>query len=66
MSKNLAAATKRADENYASGYGNGSSSGYSSGYSDGNSSGYNSGLYAGSDSLTCSDDPDVTWLPYCN
>jgi peptidoglycan hydrolase CwlO-like protein len=54
MSKDLAAAKKRADESYASGY------------SSGASSGYNDGLYAGSDSLSCSDDPDVTWLPACN
>jgi flagellar biosynthesis/type III secretory pathway protein FliH len=77
MSKDLAAAKKRADESYASGYSTGTSTGfssgysegnsngYSNGYSEGNSSGYNDGLYAGSDSLECSDDPDVDWLPAC-
>jgi hypothetical protein len=66
MSKDLAAAKKKADESYASGYSSGTGNGYSSGYTAGNSSGYNSGLHAGSDSLTCSDDPDVTWLPACD
>jgi peptidoglycan hydrolase CwlO-like protein len=54
MSKDLTAANKRADANY------------SAGYSSGTNNGYSSGLYAGSDSLTCSDDATVTWLPYCN
>ena len=36
MSKDLAAAKKRADESYASGYSTGTSAGYSSGYSEGN------------------------------
>jgi peptidoglycan hydrolase CwlO-like protein len=66
MSKDLAAAEQRADQNYSAGYSSGNASGYSSGYDAGNSSGYDSGLSAGSDSLTCSDDADVYWLPACN
>jgi hypothetical protein len=45
----------------AEGYSAGSSAGYNSGYS----SGTTNGLHEGSDSLSCSDDPDVTWLPFC-
>jgi peptidoglycan hydrolase CwlO-like protein len=55
---NVAAANERADANYSAGYSTGNDQGYSSGRS--------AGLVAGSDSLLCSDDPDVTWLPYCN
>jgi hypothetical protein len=62
MSKDLAAANQRADANYSSGYRDGNSAGYESG----SSSGYSSGLAAGSDALTCSDDPDVYWLPACD
>jgi hypothetical protein len=58
LGKDLAAANERADANYSAGYGAGSSTGYSSGVS--------AGLVQGSDQLACSDDPDVTWLPYCN
>jgi peptidoglycan hydrolase CwlO-like protein len=58
MNKDLAAANARANANYNAGYGAGNDAGYSSGES--------AGLVAGSDSLSCSDDPDVTWLPYCN
>jgi uncharacterized iron-regulated membrane protein len=43
----------------------GYTSGNAAGYSHGHSSGVEDGLVQGSDSLTCSDDPDVTWLPYC-
>jgi outer membrane murein-binding lipoprotein Lpp len=57
MQKDLVAANQRADANYSAGYSAGNNSGYSSGVS--------AGLVQGSDSLTCSDDPDVTWLPYC-
>jgi Tfp pilus assembly protein PilX len=58
LNKNLVAANKRAADNYNVGYSAGSDAGYSSGRE--------AGLVAGSDQLTCSDDPDVTWLPYCN
>ena len=58
MNKNLVAANARASANYSAGYSAGNDSGYSSGV--------DAGLVEGSDSLTCSDDPDVTWLPYCN
>lgn len=43
------------------GYSSGSATGYSSGHSEGEKD----GLVKGSDSLTCSDDPDVYWLPAC-
>jgi hypothetical protein len=58
LGKDLAAANARADANYSAGYSSGSSSGYSSGVS--------AGLVQGSDSLTCSDDSDVYWLPACD
>ncbi|HMI99251.1 MAG TPA: hypothetical protein VK488_05405 [Gaiellaceae bacterium] len=57
LGKDLAAANELAAANYSAGYGAGNSSGYSSGVS--------VGLVQGSDQLACSDDPDVTWLPYC-
>ena len=58
LGKDLAAANARADANYSAGYSSGSSAGYSSGVS--------AGIVQGSDSLTCSDDADVYWLPACN
>ena len=58
LGKDLAAANARADANYSAGYSSGSSEGYSSGVS--------AGIVQGSDSLTCSDDADVYWLPACN
>jgi hypothetical protein len=54
----LAAANRRATANYNAGYNQGNNAGYSSGQS--------AGLIQGSDQLTCSDDPDVNWLPYCS
>lgn len=54
----LGAANRRATANYSAGYSQGNSAGYSSGQS--------AGLIQGSDQLTCSDDPDVNWLPYCS
>lgn len=60
---------KRAKKRAKKAYESGTSAGYSSGTADGYSSGYDSGavdgLIEGSDDLTCSDDPDVTWLPAC-
>lgn len=60
---------KRAKKRAEKAYKNGSSAGYSSGSADGFSTGYDSGavdgLIEGSDDLSCSDDPDVTWLPAC-
>lgn len=57
-------------EQKAAAYEQGESAGYDSGYSSGNTDGFteghDSGLQDGSDSLTCSDDPDVSWLPYCD
>jgi hypothetical protein len=58
MRKDLLAANDRANANYDLGYSAGSSNGYSSGR--------DAGLIQGSDQLSCSDDPDVTWLPACN
>jgi hypothetical protein len=54
----LAAANDRADANYSSGYSQGNDAGYTHGR--------DAGLREGSDQLTCSDDPDVTWLPACS
>jgi hypothetical protein len=62
---------------YSSGYGAGNSAGYSagnsagynSGYSNGNAAGYSSGYNNGAASAPaqqCSNDPSVTWLPYCS
>lgn len=61
----LGAANERAVANYGAGYSQGNSEGYGAGNSAGYSSGHEAGLVDGSDSLTCSDDPDVTWLPAC-
>jgi outer membrane murein-binding lipoprotein Lpp len=66
MQKDLVAANQRADANFSAGYGAGNSAGYDAGNSAGYSSGVDAGLRQGSDSLTCSDDPDVNWLPYCD
>lgn len=55
------AAERKAQQSYASGQ----SAGYSSGNAAGYSAGTQDGLVQGSDQLTCSDDPDVGWLPYC-
>ena len=55
------AAEKKAQQSYASG----ESAGYSSGNAAGYQEGTTDGLIEGSDQLTCSDDPDVGWLPYC-
>ena len=54
----LAAANKRADENYNAGFSSGNSAGYSSGR--------DAGIVVASDELACSDDYDVTWLPACS
>jgi flagellar biosynthesis/type III secretory pathway protein FliH len=55
------AAARQASQSYSSGQ----SSGYSSGHSEGTQEGFESGLTEGSDQLSCSDDPDVYWLPAC-
>jgi flagellar biosynthesis/type III secretory pathway protein FliH len=52
-------------EGYSSGSAAGYSSGSSDGYEEGTADGYNDGLYDGSDELECSDDVNVSWLPYC-
>jgi hypothetical protein len=43
----------------------GYSSGSAAGYASGHSTGVDEGLVQGSDSLDCSDDVDVYWLPSC-
>jgi hypothetical protein len=48
------------------GFTSGYSSGDSAGFSSGHSAGVQDGLVQGSDQLTCSDDPDVYWLPACD
>jgi FlaG/FlaF family flagellin (archaellin) len=58
--------TKLAERKSAASYQSGHSTGYASGNADGYSSGTTDGLIAGSDDLTCSDDPDVDWLPACS
>jgi hypothetical protein len=53
----------------SAGYSAGNSAGYSSGYSNGNADGYNQGYNNGAASAPvqqCSNDPNVTWLPYCS
>jgi hypothetical protein len=53
----------------SAGYSAGNSAGYSSGYSNGNAAGYSSGYNNGAASAPaqqCSNDPSVTWLPYCS
>ncbi len=54
---------------FSSGKKKGEEEGYAAGsidgYMDGSSDGFDSGMTAGSDELTCSDDPDVSWLPPC-
>jgi hypothetical protein len=66
MRKDLAAANERANANYSAGWDAGNTAGYGAGNSAGYSSGRSAGLVQASDQLSCSDDPDVTWLPYCN
>jgi xanthine dehydrogenase molybdopterin-binding subunit B len=58
--------TKLAERKSAASYQSGQSTGYASGNADGYSSGTTDGLIEGSDDLTCSDDPDVEWLPACS
>jgi chromosome segregation ATPase len=57
LNNKLGISEEQAAANYSNGYSSGSSSGYDSGRQD--------GLVQGSDSLTCSDDADVYWLPAC-
>jgi chromosome segregation ATPase len=57
LNNKLGIAEQEAAANYSNGYSNGSSSGYNNGRV--------AGLVQGSDSLACSDDADVYWLPAC-
>lgn len=56
---------RSAEERSRQSYASGQSAGYTSGQAAGYQSGTQDGLRRGSDDLTCSDDPDVGWLPYC-
>jgi septal ring factor EnvC (AmiA/AmiB activator) len=58
LNKRLGISEQQAAANYSNGYSNGSSTGYNTGRV--------AGLVQGSDSLACSDDADVYWLPACN
>lgn len=49
----------------AAGYSSGNADGNAAGYSSGHSSGVTEGARRATDQVVCSDDPDVTWLPYC-
>ena len=53
------------NEGYSSGTAVGYSSGTADGYASGAADGFDDGLTEGSDELTCSDDPDIYWLPAC-
>lgn len=59
-------ADRRVEQATAAARSAGYSAGSADGYNEGNADGYDEGLFDGSDSLDCSDDPDVTWLPACN
>jgi hypothetical protein len=63
--KHLATLKEQKDSAYQDGQSTGYTSGYSSGNTEGFSQGHETGLVDGSDSLDCSDDPDVYWLPAC-
>lgn len=56
---------KGRSQGFTSGSAAGFRSGQVAGYADGSADGYEDGLNDGSDQLTCSDDPDVYWLPAC-
>lgn len=73
VTKMKRSAARKAEQSYASGQTVGYSSGHSvgkdegetEGYVEGSADGYEDGLTTGSDSLDCSDDVDVYWLPSC-
>jgi len=65
MRRAVRAERRKAAKQIAAARAQGYSAGNSDGYSQGSAAGFDQGLTAGSDDLTCSDDPDVTWLPYC-
>ena len=56
----------KAEQQAAQSFASGQSTGYESGRSEGEVDGFEEGLTEGSDELTCSDDPDVYWLPACD
>ena len=73
VTKMKRSAARKAEQSYASGQTVGYSSGRTvgkeegetEGYVAGSADGYEDGLTTGSDSLDCSDDVDVYWLPSC-
>ncbi len=77
VTKMKRSAARKAEQSYASGQNVGFSSGKAQGenegyaagsadgYVDGSVDGYDAGLTTGSDELSCSDDPDIYWLPSC-
>ena len=58
--------TEKAEQQAAQSFASGQSTGYEDGRTDGEVEGFEEGLTAGSDDLTCSDDPDIYWLPACD
>jgi len=66
LRRTIRAERRRAARQVAAARSAGYSAGSADGYNEGTAQGYDRGLSDGSDDLTCSDDPDVTWLPYCN
>jgi flagellar biosynthesis/type III secretory pathway protein FliH len=65
LAKALEKARKRAEEQAEQARSEGYSSGSAAGSASGSATGYDAGLTDGSDDLTCSDDPDLHWLPAC-
>ena len=57
---------EKAEQQAAQSFASGQSTGYEDGRTDGEVQGYEEGLTEGSDDLTCSDDPDIYWLPACD
>jgi hypothetical protein len=51
---------------YANGNADGTASGTAAGYSAGTEDGHVNGMNDATDGVTCSDDADVLWLPYCD
>lgn len=49
----------------AASYANGSAAGFTNGRAQGYDAGTQDGAREATDQVVCSDDPDVTWLPYC-
>lgn len=60
---------RKAEQSYSSGQSVGRAAGSREGFASGSAAGFASGteegMFRASDDLSCSDDPDVAWLPYC-